>query len=297
MNDDYAILKRFENLSVWKKGDQRAPHKPLLALYALGRCMRGEPRLVQFGVVDDALRQLLVEFGPPRRSFHPEYPFWRLQNDGIWEVISEVELQPRKGNTDPKKSELIEYRAAGGFPKDIYGVLRAKPTLISHLADRLVSRHFPTSLHTDILAAVGLPTTAASTPPSARSAEFREDVLRAYQRQCAVCGFNVRLGNSDLALEAAHIRWHQVGGPDNITNGVCLCVLHHRLFDRGAMGISPDGLILVSEDVHGSKGLQKWLLGFEGSRLVRPQRSEYYPATVFVGWHLREVFRGPPRDS
>jgi len=32
------------------------------------------------------LERLLFEFGPPRKAYHPEYPFWRLQNDGVWEV-------------------------------------------------------------------------------------------------------------------------------------------------------------------------------------------------------------------
>ena len=32
-----TVLKRFEVLNIWKQGDQRAPHKPLLVLYALGR--------------------------------------------------------------------------------------------------------------------------------------------------------------------------------------------------------------------------------------------------------------------
>ncbi|MDR5659251.1 hypothetical protein RH915_07095 [Serpentinicella sp. ANB-PHB4] len=31
------LKNRIENLSIWKKGDQRAPHKPLLILYALGQ--------------------------------------------------------------------------------------------------------------------------------------------------------------------------------------------------------------------------------------------------------------------
>jgi putative restriction endonuclease len=246
--------------------------------------------------VDDALRQLLVEFGPPRRSFHPEYPFWRLQNDDLWEVQSDAPLQPRKGNTDPKRSELIKYSAVGGFPEDIYTLLRADPGLISRAAGRLVSGHFPSSLHGELLAAVGLPTTQAVGGPKARDAEFRENVIRAYQHQCAVCGFNVRLGTSDLALEAAHIRWHQMGGPDQVPNGVCLCVMHHRLFDRGALGISQKGVVLVSENVHGTSGLNEWLLRFEGNQLKRPQRSEYYPADNFVGWHLQEVFRGPARQ-
>src|SRR5262245_53672563 len=36
-----SILKRFDRLNVWSRGGQRAPHKPLLVLYALGRLSRG----------------------------------------------------------------------------------------------------------------------------------------------------------------------------------------------------------------------------------------------------------------
>jgi len=32
------LLKRFSNVTVWKKGDKRAPHKPLLILYMPGSC-------------------------------------------------------------------------------------------------------------------------------------------------------------------------------------------------------------------------------------------------------------------
>jgi putative restriction endonuclease len=33
--DSKSIFSKFENLTVWKRGGERAPHKPLLALYAL----------------------------------------------------------------------------------------------------------------------------------------------------------------------------------------------------------------------------------------------------------------------
>ena len=31
------LLKQFEDLNVWRRGDERPPHKPLLILYALGQ--------------------------------------------------------------------------------------------------------------------------------------------------------------------------------------------------------------------------------------------------------------------
>ncbi len=34
------IKEKFKHLTVWKRGGERAPHKPLLILYALGRLLR-----------------------------------------------------------------------------------------------------------------------------------------------------------------------------------------------------------------------------------------------------------------
>src|SRR5690349_19311090 len=81
------LLDRFDRLTIWKKGEQRAPHKPLLILYALGRWQRGLPE-VTFPEAEPQLTALLREFGPARKSDHPEQPFWRLQNDGVWTVIA-----------------------------------------------------------------------------------------------------------------------------------------------------------------------------------------------------------------
>jgi putative restriction endonuclease len=38
----------FDALNVWSRGDQRAPHKPLLVLYALGRWSRGDTADIPF---------------------------------------------------------------------------------------------------------------------------------------------------------------------------------------------------------------------------------------------------------
>ena len=39
-----------------------------------------------FREAEPELTALLREFGPPRKSDHPEQPFWRLQRDGVWVV-------------------------------------------------------------------------------------------------------------------------------------------------------------------------------------------------------------------
>jgi putative restriction endonuclease len=76
-------------------------------------------------------------------------------------------------------------------------------------------------------------------------AEFRELVLTAYQRRCAISGLPI----SDL-LDAAHIiPDRDERGRAEISNGLCLSKLHHSAFDCHLLGIDPDGLIHVAEQV------------------------------------------------
>lgn len=295
MIDPRRLKKRFRAITVWKRGTQRAPHKPLLLLYALGKCARGEPRMISYAEVDRVLHSLLIEYGPERKSYHPEYPFWRLQNDGIWELSTVVGLELRQSNTDAKRSALLRHGVAGGFKEDIYNLLCADVHLISECALEILSQHFPTTLYEDILGAVGLDLRVAQTLRKPRDPEFRARVLRAYEYRCAVCGYDVRLGDRELALEAAHIKWHEAGGPDSEPNGLSLCALHHRLFDRGTFTLATGDRILVSQFAHGTRGFSEWLLSFHGTPLRPPQDPDYAPRDEFVRWHQREVFRSPAR--
>jgi len=67
------LITRITALNVWKKGDQRAPHKPLLLLLALGRIHAELPRLIPFDQIDAKLTQLLQDFGPVVPAITPNY--------------------------------------------------------------------------------------------------------------------------------------------------------------------------------------------------------------------------------
>ena len=54
--------------------------------------------------------------------------------------------------------------------------------------------------------------------------------------------------------------------------------------------------ILVSADVDGSVGLEEWLMRFHGEKISFPRKSSDYPAPKFIGWHVREVFKGDYRE-
>ena len=246
-----ALIQRFRGLNVWRRGDERAPHKPLLVLYALGQLQAGAERLIPFDQLERPLERLLEEFGPPRESTHPELPFYHLQNDGVWQIEEGAHpLTRRKGSKNPLRTELRKWHVGGGFTNEIFEELKRRPEAVRELAREILASHFPDSLHSSIASATGLDL-EATTRNLLRDSNFRRSVVAAWGHKCAFCGYAVQLDNADLGIEAAHIRWCQCGGPDTTDNGLACCSIHHQAFDRGAITISDDLLILVSSRVHG----------------------------------------------
>ncbi|WP_218934122.1 phosphorothioated DNA-binding restriction endonuclease [Rosistilla ulvae] len=289
------MLDQFRALKVWQRGDERAPHKPLLVLLVLGKYALGAERLIPYSEIDRPLRELLEAFGPPRKSYHSEYPFWRLQNDGIWELVNTENVESRKSNRDAKKSELLKHDVTGGLTADLYDAIQLDRSLIKRVSSDLLDRCFPESFHQEILNSVGLEDAVELIQRRKRDPKFRDQVLTAYEYRCAICGLNLRMGGRALGLEAAHIKWYQARGPDTVQNGLALCSLHHKLFDRGAIGLSDDRTLLVSEWVHGTQGLTNWLLNHHGIEIRPPQSKIHSPSPDFIGWHRKEVFRSPAR--
>lgn len=307
------FLQKLGQVKFWRRRGQRAPHKPLLVLLALGRVALGKERLARYEQdIERPLMDLLERFGPPRKTAHPEHPFWRLRNDDLWEVPGGESL-PDTSSGDLLKSGLIKNAARGGFPEPIYDLLISDSGLVQQAAQALLYEHFPYSLHDDIRTAVGFPAEflvqdppglygpVTSRPPARRRNQtFRHDVLNAYERRCAVCGFDLRLEDEPLGLEAAHIKWHSAGGPNKVPNGLALCSIHHKALDRGAIGLTPAArgfTVLISAKVHDESEATRWFWDCHGAPLRPPRSGGFKPKAEFVKWHSREVFRGPPRDS
>ena len=294
MNREQA-LNLFRNITVWKKGNQRAPNKPLLLLYAIGQLLNDRKQL-PYSDIDEPLRNLLREFGPSRKTIHTEYPFWRLKNDlfegeAIWILSNHENAELRSGNTDAKKSELKRLRVCGQLNPAISSLIKSDPNFLLEVCEVLLSENFPSTIHEDILNSCGISAISSISRPT-RDPNFRKKVLTAYRNQCCICRIGVQVDSANIALEGAHIRWVQANGPNHVSNGLSLCPLHHKLFDRGAFTIAASMQIVVSERASGLRFKQ--VLGdFDKTEIQLPSTPSAYPDEKHLNWHYKEVFKQP----
>src|SRR6266568_2389771 len=257
------VLARLASLRQHQQGGKRSPHKPLLVLLALGRMAATGSSQLPWREAEEYLARLIAEFGPPSRTGRAQsaaYPFTRL---------------------------------------------RADPALVRSAARALVTSNFPETVAPDVLEAVGLDpamvlAAADVVPdPRRRADERRRDqrwrwaVLEAWDRQCAFCGYDGQLGGASVGVEAAHVRWFGFGGPDALDNGLALCVLHHKLFDLGALCLDADLRVLVSATFTARTAAGRMVYELHG-RELSPRPGTKVPAAGHVAWHAREVFKGEP---
>lgn len=298
------LLKPFRKLNLWKNKGSRAPHKPLLAVWAIGRCLGGQARLASYELVEKELGILLRRFGPYRRRTRTDYPFWHLRNDGVW-AIDRPHLVTTTDSGDAYVGDLRRHGIRGGFTASVFRSFRKDPALAVLVAESLLAEHFPITLHDAILEATSvradIPVATDSPEPAEyvtvrrrrRDRRFRARILAAYAERCAVCAFAVRLDEDPLALEAAHIRWHEADGPSIVNNGLALCVLHHKLFDAGAFTLLPNLQIAVVGRLVGS-GVDNALRRHDREALRAPPRDVLLlPSASYLNWHRREVFKEP----
>jgi putative restriction endonuclease len=103
------------------------------------------------------------------------------------------------------------------------------------------------------------------------------------------------MGDALVGLDAAHIQWHQAGGPAVVQNGMALCVLHHKLFDRGVFTVLEGLTVAVSELANGPGTLEVHLAPYHGRGLRGLVNQAYAPAGKYLAWHRAQVFQGLAR--
>ena len=116
-----------------------------------------------------------------------------------------------------------------------------------------------------------------------RSRMFREKVIEAYDKQCALTGMRLINGGGRAEVQAAHIKSVEANGPDSVNNGIALSGTIHWMFDRGLLSISDDYEILVSRKVNNTDEVARLIN--KDRKAILPKNESDWPHPRYLEWH------------
>jgi predicted restriction endonuclease len=128
----------------------------------------------------------------------------------------------------------------------------------------------------------------ASRPMRLVQSFFRRSVLAAYEYSCAFCKIDV-----PALLSASHIiPWvASVELRADPRNGLCLCGLHDRAFDRGLICIDDKMLVKISPRLTSStegEVFRAAFTGLQGRPMLLPAR--FHPHASSLDYHRSRIF-------
>ena len=106
MTSSKSLQQAIADITIWRKGEQRAPHKPLLLLHVLAGYQQGHDRLFDYGSeVRAPLHSLLERFGPQRAQYRPDMPSgaYRAMDSGSSKTPS-IAQHPAAANSPPPEN-------------------------------------------------------------------------------------------------------------------------------------------------------------------------------------------------
>lgn len=283
-------------------GGKRAPYKPLVLLWLIGRVVNDKGGVVSFRDAQADLRKLLSIHRVGKTAPKPENPFVYLgTTPEIWSVRDKAGNDVSKMSSPLAETRHPARENVGFLKEEVTGSLDLRfiaalkdPELRHGIVNEILNTEFPESRHESILVEVGLQRHVRPVVPR-RDPNFRESVLMAYEFRCSFCEFRALLRDQIVGLDAAHVRMHAKDGPSTLSNGISLCTQHHVLFDRGVLGLRLVGgkrKILVSQHLLANDDL----VSLSGQEIRPPQPSYEPPAEEHIEWHYENLFAQPERQ-
>lgn len=244
-----------------------------------------------FELVQPTLAEAIRRFGKKSKSVHPEYPFWRIQNDELGEVAPAdwIENELRGGEKEPKRSALLERQAGGGLLLSDYDQLVSNPERIRLACHKILDDHFPVSLHEEIMYFFGFSFGKGQAEMmGGELGQIRRMAFGAYGYRCAISDYT---GTSELdyaGLEFSEILWLNHGGAVQVSNFLVMTTLHRKLFHLGAFTLDEDYRILLCEALE----KQPLAIGLEQGRKIHlPCDVNDLPSQACLEWHRSKVFK------
>lgn len=117
---------------------------------------------------------------------------------------------------------------------------------------------------------------------------FRESIMANYRERCCVCGIPI----PELLIASHIIPWKAREDLRlNPSNGLCLCVLHDKAFDRGLLSIDDEYRVMISSLVQEyslQEAVKQGLIAYNRTSISLPDR--FIPEKRFLQAHHDECF-------
>lgn len=114
---------------------------------------------------------------------------------------------------------------------------------------------------------------------------FADSVKLNYKCSCCVCSLRTK----EFLVGSHIIPWSSRKDIRlDPSNGLCLCVLHDKAFDKGYIGIDKDYHIQVSKRAEKDAELSKQLQPYNGKRIGLP--SKHKPNLEYLEYHWQKIF-------
>lgn len=180
------LIRRLTHLKVNRAAGRPALYKPIVLLWAMGRALRGEPRLLPWPETEDALKTLLRKHGVRGERERPDYPIASLHRDGLWELRGAGEPVPTAHGDARLKRWFAEHRPLGGLAKPAHEVLRTSTVTRLAVLDGLLGTFFDDLEPGPLLADTGLDDIDPSEPQAGSGSGPEPWLLTAteYERGC-----------------------------------------------------------------------------------------------------------------
>lgn len=109
-----------------------------------------------------------------------------------------------------------------------------------------------------------------------------------YRERCCVCGIPI----VELLIASHIVPWKDREDLRlNLSNGLCLCALHDKAFDRGLLSIDDDYKVLISTSVCHylpQEAIESGLMVYSTRQILLPDR--FVPEKKFLETHRNEYF-------
>ncbi len=118
---------------------------------------------------------------------------------------------------------------------------------------------------------------------------FRTMVLSNYDETCAICDLNC----AQLLVASHIIPWSKNTAERlNPHNGLCLCAIHDKAFDRGLISIDDTLRVIFSKELSKINIIpfDRYFGVFDGKNINNPRK--FSPSTDFLEYHRNTIFLG-----